>query len=118
MIPYSDLSALMRVCTALVNPSLFEGWSTTVEEARVMGTPMLLSDIAVHKEQMHTQAVYFNRYDAQFLADILAGFVPVTETKRRQLVMQSRADGFYRVKRFSEQFVDLVNKCLRQSGKL
>ena len=39
MIPHEHIPALMRSCAALINPSTFEGWSTTVEEAKAMGTP-------------------------------------------------------------------------------
>ena len=41
----------MCASVALLNPSHFEGWSTTVEEARALGVPMLLSDLDVHLEQ-------------------------------------------------------------------
>ena len=34
MIPLPHVYALLRVATALLNPSRFEGWSTTVEEAK------------------------------------------------------------------------------------
>src|SRR5690606_19000268 len=71
LIPYAHLAALMRCCQALLNPSLFEGWSTTVEEARAMGTPMVLSDIDVHREQMGDAARYFRRDSAPALADVL-----------------------------------------------
>ena len=40
MIPYPDVRGLMRNAAALVNPSLSEGWSTTVEEAKSLGVPM------------------------------------------------------------------------------
>ena len=49
MVPYLEVIALMRGATAVLNPSLFEGWSTTVEEARALGVPLILSDIAVHR---------------------------------------------------------------------
>jgi glycosyltransferase involved in cell wall biosynthesis len=59
-IPYQDLIRLLEGAAALINPSLFEGWSTTVEEARALGTPMILSDIPVHREQMAQAALYFD----------------------------------------------------------
>jgi len=34
MIPLSHVYALLRVCAALINPSRFEGWNTSVEEAK------------------------------------------------------------------------------------
>jgi glycosyltransferase involved in cell wall biosynthesis len=35
----------------MINPSRFEGWSTPIEEAKAFSTPLLLSDIAIHREQ-------------------------------------------------------------------
>ena len=51
IIPLPQVYALLRATTALINPSRFEGWSTTVEEAKSFGVPMILSDIDVHREQ-------------------------------------------------------------------
>lgn len=68
LVPRRHVIALMRACTALINPSLFEGWSSTVEEARALNVPMLLSDIAVHREQMENGATYFGVDDAEGLA--------------------------------------------------
>lgn len=111
MIPYPHLASLMRASTALLNPSLFEGWSTTVEEARSMGTPMLLSDLDVHREQMGEDACYFDRHSAQSLADALDGFVPLDGALRAQRAEAAREAAQQRVKRFSEQFVQLVGHC-------
>ena len=36
-IDYNDLFYFMRHCVSIINPSLFEGWSTTVEEAKSLG---------------------------------------------------------------------------------
>ena len=41
---------------ALINPSRFEGWSTTVEEAKSMGKRVLLSDIPVHASRTRPAA--------------------------------------------------------------
>ena len=50
--------------SALINPSRSEGWSTTVEEAKSFGVPMILSDIDVHREQTGGTARYFGAEDA------------------------------------------------------
>jgi glycosyltransferase involved in cell wall biosynthesis len=72
MIPLPHVYALLRAATALINPSRFEGWSTTVEEAKSFGVPMILSDIAVHREQAGNAARYFGLDDPQVLADQLS----------------------------------------------
>jgi glycosyltransferase involved in cell wall biosynthesis len=71
MIPLPHVYALLRVTTALINPSRFEGWSTTVEEAKSFGVPMILSDIDVHREQAVGAARYFGIDDPAALADHL-----------------------------------------------
>jgi glycosyltransferase involved in cell wall biosynthesis len=69
VVPYEDVLALMERAIAVINPSLFEGWSTTVEEARNLGKSILLSDIDVHREQAPPRGVYFKPDDAVELAD-------------------------------------------------
>jgi glycosyltransferase involved in cell wall biosynthesis len=59
-IPYSHVIELMRSCVAVINPSLFEGWSTSVEEAKSLGKPLIASNISVHLEQNHPAAMYFD----------------------------------------------------------
>ncbi len=71
MVSYSDVIALMRGAKAVLNPSLFEGWSTTVEEARALGVPLILSDIAVHREQMGNKAHYFHPDSPKELATVI-----------------------------------------------
>ena len=72
MIPLDHVYALLRMSTALINPSSFEGWSTTVEEAKSFGVPMILSDIDVHREQTGGTARYFGIDDPDSLADHLS----------------------------------------------
>ena len=45
---------------ALINPSKYEGWSTTIEEARAYGLNLLISDIEVNREQNCQNVNYFN----------------------------------------------------------
>jgi glycosyltransferase involved in cell wall biosynthesis len=70
MIPYDDVFALNAGAIRLLNPSRFEGWSTTVEEAKALGTPMLLSDISLHREQA-PDAAFFDTDDPDGLARLL-----------------------------------------------
>jgi len=70
-VPVEDLVGLMRHAHAVVQPSLFEGWSTSVEEARCLGKATILSGIAVHREQASPFARYFDPHDPEALADEL-----------------------------------------------
>lgn len=71
IIPFSDLAGLMRHSAALINPSRFEGWSTSVEESKSAGKKVLLSDIPVHREQAPEFGVYFPPDDAEATAEVL-----------------------------------------------
>ena len=70
-IPYEDVRGLMRSSIAVINPSLVEGWSTTVEEAKSMQIPLVLSDIAVHREQATRNAIFFDPHSVEAAADAL-----------------------------------------------
>jgi glycosyltransferase involved in cell wall biosynthesis len=73
VIPYGDMLGLMKNSIAVINPSLFEGWSSTVEEAKLLGKKVILSDLPVHREQDPKRAIFFNPTDAEGLAEAIAG---------------------------------------------
>lgn len=112
MIPLPHVYALLRGATALINPSRFEGWSTTVEEAKSFGVPMILSNIDVHREQAGDGALYFNTGDATALADLLgrAARNPVADGVRNLLPGLDR-----RVAAFAGDFVLTVKRALQLS---
>jgi glycosyltransferase involved in cell wall biosynthesis len=72
LIPRGQQVGLMRRALAIVQPSLFEGWSTIVEDARALGRPCLLSGIAVHREQNPPGARFFDPHSPEALADLIA----------------------------------------------
>ena len=108
LIPYSDLLCLMATCQALLNPSLFEGWSTTVEEARAIGTPMLLSDIAVHREQMGAKAKYFSPFLPEDLANVLGGMPAFDAIERDRNILYAHEQAAHKFKVFAQDFVRLA----------
>jgi hypothetical protein len=59
MIDYDEVLWFMKNSIAVINPSLFEGWSSTVEESKSMGKQVVLSDINVHKEQNPKNGIFF-----------------------------------------------------------
>lgn len=72
VIPYQDMVAIMKGSIAVINPSHFEGWSTSVEEAKSMGKQILLSDIPVHREQSPERAHYFAQHNENELVELIA----------------------------------------------
>jgi hypothetical protein len=89
LLPRHEQVGILRCAAAVVQPSLFEGWSTVVEDARATGRPILLSDIPVHREQAPAGGLYFPPEAEEHLAALLAikwpmlgaGPDPETESK-------------------------------------
>jgi len=116
LVPHSHLYAIMRQSLAVIQPSLFEGWSTIVEEVKSLGKTILLSDLPVHREQNPPSAIYFSPTDPHELAEMLS---QLYETKEpgpdMNLEIKARRDLAERVNNFGNQFlkiaVDAIELC-------
>jgi glycosyltransferase involved in cell wall biosynthesis len=71
MLPRRHVYALVRQSVAVLQPSLFEGWSTSIEEAKSLGKPVIASRLDVHLEQNAPGALYFAPHDPRELAQQL-----------------------------------------------
>jgi len=108
LIPYEDMQGLMAHSRGVINPSRFEGWSTTVEEARTLGKRLLLSDIPVHREQAPEDAGYFGVDDARALAALMR------DAAAREPAVQD-ADALaasyeQRLRRFGSEYMTLIGQ--------
>ena len=70
-VEYEEMICLLRYSVALLQPSLFEGWSSTIEEAKSIGKNCILSNLPVHIEQNPPDSVFFNPNNAEELAVIM-----------------------------------------------
>ena len=103
LIPYEDVKLLMVHCNAVVNPSYFEGWSSSVEESKSMGKEMILSNIPVHHEQAGSIADFFDYDDALSLSKLLL------KNQNNDLKINiSKNDLSTRTKEFGNQYQNLV----------
>lgn len=71
LVPYKDIMPLMRGSAAVLNASQFEGWSTTVEEAKALGVPLVLSNLRVHREQAPSGTWFFDEHSVEDMAAVL-----------------------------------------------
>ncbi|MBB5317224.1 glycosyltransferase family 4 protein [Tunturibacter empetritectus] len=110
-IPFHHLAGLMQHATAFINPSLFEGWSTSVEEAKSMGKQVLLSDIPVHREQAPERGIFFSPENPDELA---AAMIAANDgfDIHQDADMQTRAMARFpaRQREFGEAYQTIVNK--------
>ncbi|WP_017260218.1 glycosyltransferase [Pedobacter arcticus] len=50
---------LLLNATAVIQPSLFEGWSTIVEDAKFLNKSLIISDLKIHREQLEKYEVQY-----------------------------------------------------------
>lgn len=118
MVAYSHIAELMLQAVAVINPSLFEGWSTTVEESKALGVPLILSDIPVHREQCEGLAArFFAPLDvdalAQAMRDASSAETPTSEAARARLSL-ARETHVERMRQFSRTYAAIVQELLSQ----
>jgi glycosyltransferase involved in cell wall biosynthesis len=75
-VPRRDQVQIFRLAAAVVQPSLFEGWSTVVEDAKALGRPLILSDIPPHREQAAETGAFFPAGSPEHLARVIEDLWP------------------------------------------
>lgn len=68
---YIEICSLLYNCKAVINPSFFEGWSTSVEESKIYNKTCILSNIPTHLEQKPKNGIYFDPNSYKELAKII-----------------------------------------------
>ena len=109
LVPRRVQIELMRRALAVIQPSLFEGWSTVLEDARVLGRPCVVSDLGVHREQALPHAHYFRRTDPEDLAEKLASaWATFSPGPNRAWESAAREAAERAVTEFGRQFLGLA----------
>ncbi len=70
-VPEGDLWGLLRAAALVLQPSRFEGWNTTVQDALALGRPLMCSDLPVHREQAPGALGFFGVDRPEALAALL-----------------------------------------------
>jgi glycosyltransferase involved in cell wall biosynthesis len=90
---------LMDNSYAVIQPSLFEGWSTVVEDAKCLNKFIFLSNLKVHVEQNPRNVSYFNPNDQEDLVGKLLNVVPTINPYDYQ----------QNIKMFGDKFIEIIN---------
>jgi glycosyltransferase involved in cell wall biosynthesis len=67
-IPKDHMLTIMNYAHAVIQPSLFEGWSTVIEDGKSLGKQIIASDFPVHVEQLGDKGLFFQKNSAGELA--------------------------------------------------
>jgi glycosyltransferase involved in cell wall biosynthesis len=107
-----DLPILYSSASALVFPSLYEGFGFTPLEAMACGTPVIVSDNSSIREVVGDVGVYIdNPLDSHEISDKIISVI-----ENNQLMSKLRKNGFIQAQKFS---LDLtINKTLKVYNNL
>lgn len=114
LIDYDDVLVLMKHALAVLNPSRFEGWSSSVEEAKSAGKRVLLSNIDVHLEQAPARGQYFAPDDAEALAGLMAAvWREGEEAAEGPAYQEAQAALRARTAAYGQSYLDLLAEVMR-----
>ena len=102
---------LMKNAEFVIQPSLFEGWGTVVEDAKVLDKTILLSDIPVHREQMNEKCILFNPHNPVALADLIEDEM---QKEHHDNIEKGIADMYMRAKEYTKGFEQLLKDLERK----
>ena len=74
LIPRGDQLLLMKYSKAIIQPSLFEGWSTVIEDAKSLQVPVIAANLNVNIEQLGDTGTYFEPHNVVQLVSILESY--------------------------------------------
>jgi len=102
---------IMKNAEFIIQPSLFEGWGTVVEDAKVLDKTILLSDIPVHREQMNEKCILFDPHDPVALAHLIEDEI---QKEHHDDIEKGIADMYKRAKEYSKGFEQLLKDLERK----
>ena len=97
IIDKKELLCLMKNSYAVIQPSLFEGWNTTVEDCKKLNKFIFLSDIKVHREQISDNVCFFDPRDSSDLASKLISITPEERIVDYSANLVNFANKFYSI---------------------
>ena len=107
ILPYNKIINLLYNADIIINPSFFEGWSTVVEEAKILDKKILLSNIDVHIEQNPKKGIYFDPYNPKDLANSIQKIYESRKGVRKNL--KTLINNYHNNRKlFAERFIEIV----------
>ncbi len=106
LVSRSDIDILFKKAISIAQPSLYEGWSTSIEEAICSGAGIIASSIELHEEQLIgvKNAKFFKINSSDELLNLLFNLpsaVSEEEAKSQQAI---------RWRRFKSELRDVINQ--------
>jgi glycosyltransferase involved in cell wall biosynthesis len=103
VLPRDKQLSIMNHATAVLQPSLFEGWSTVIEDAIALQKPVVCTNLQVNIEQLKDKGQYFAPHDPEELAAIL------TNTNFTEIQLPIYEPYEARVKRAAKKLIKILS---------
>ncbi len=117
LVPRDHVLQLMRQSIGVINPSRFEGFGMSVEEARSLGKSLILSDIDPFREQNPPHTKYFPLEDAASLAALIAELWQNEQTGPQSTrEAEARKNNESRRLAYAQKFQSLVQQVASSPG--
>lgn len=108
-----DQIQLIRRSMAIIQPSLFEGWSTVVEDGRSLGKTIFLSDFPVHIEQNPPYTYYFEQKNAEQLASLITKYLnELSPGPNKQKEEKAFVENQELMKNFGRKLIEMARVCI------
>lgn len=110
-IDYVEVLSLIKGSVATINPSYFEGWSSTVEESKSFNKTVILSNIDVHKEQNPKKGIFFSPDNSKDLAKIMEHeWCNYLSINKKDNIKDDMVDLENRTSQFGKKYFDIIKK--------
>jgi glycosyltransferase involved in cell wall biosynthesis len=114
----SDLAVLVAECSAVVFPSLYEGFGLPVVEAMALGVPVACSNTTSLPEVAADAAMYFDPWNPREIAQAIRSVVD-DEVQRGRLILSGRrrAEEFLNPERMAREYWDSFSDILSKGTR-
>lgn len=111
VVSFKEVLSLTYHSVAIIQPSKFEGRSSTIEQAKSIGKKTILSDINIHKEQNPLRGNYFPKNNylqlSLLLFRIWKNFDKKSEEKYINYAYKQNKINFYK---YYKNYLDIIKK--------
>lgn len=109
-VSFKEVLTLIYHSVAVIQPSKFEGRSSTVEQAKSMGKKIILSNIKIHKEQNPMRGKYFSPDNFVQLSNLLLQTINKynyhQEKKHIKYAYSKSEENYYK---YYKNYIDLIS---------
>lgn len=111
-IPEHDLAYLYASCSALILPSIYEGFGIPLIEAMAMKVPVAMSNLPVFKEVFGAGGEYFDPYDPESIASAVLSILADNAHRERVVCRGSARVWRFDIARSAADYAELYNAYL------